>query len=253
MYIDTHCHLDSTAYDEVLEQVLSNSLSLGVQKIVIPGADIIELPKAIKIAEKYDRVYFAVGIHPSEIANLNKDSMALLKDSISHKKCVAVGEIGLDYHYSGYDKELQERGFREQIHLALESNKPIIIHTRESNSDTIRILKDYENDITSLIFHCFSGDMQLVNALKCKCYYGIGGVISFKNANLLRDSVKKLELDSILLETDAPFLAPTPHRGKTNTPEYIPLIASYLAEVLGINIATLAALSTKNANNVFRF
>lgn len=253
MYIDTHCHLDSTTYDEVLEQVLNNSLNLGIQKIVIPGADVIDLPKAIKIAEKYDMVYFAVGIHPSEIVSLNKDSMALLRDSISHKKCVAVGEIGLDYHYSGYDKELQERGFREQIHLALESNKPIIIHTRESNSDTIRILKDYENDITSLIFHCFSGDMQLVNALKCKCYYGIGGVISFKNANLLRDSVKKLELDSILLETDAPFLAPTPHRGKTNTPEYIPLIASYLADVLGINISTLATLSTKNANNIFRF
>lgn len=253
MYIDTHCHLDSKEYDEILEQVLENAFNLGVQKIIIPGADIADLDKAMQISQKYDMVYFATGIHPNEIASLNKDTMMLLRGAIVHEKCVAVGEIGLDYHYDGFDKDMQERGFRGQIELAIEANKPIIIHTRDSNSDVIKVLKDYENDISSLVFHCFGGDMQLVDALKCKCYYGIGGVISFKNARELKENVKLLQKDSILLETDAPYLAPTPHRGTTNTPEHIPLIAAHLADVLGVDVGTLAEISTENANRIFKF
>ncbi|RDU64717.1 TatD family hydrolase [Helicobacter sp. MIT 14-3879] len=256
MYIDTHCHLDSEKYNDNLETIINNSINLGLEKIVIPGADIADLTKAIKISEKFDMVYFAAGIHPNEINSLNKNSIAMLKDALMHEKCVAVGEIGLDYYYLDSDinnaKMLQESGFRLQIELAIEKNKPIIIHTRNSNVDIIRILNNYEFE-KGIIFHCFGGDMGLVNSLNCDLYYGIGGIISFKNAKKLQNSVKNLPLNSIILETDAPYLAPVPHRGEINSPEYIPIIASHLANNLDCDISEIASLSTQNASRVFGF
>lgn len=256
MYIDTHCHLDSQKYKENLDEVIANSLELGVEKIIIPGADINDLDYAISISQKYDSVYFASGIHPTEIQNLDSNAKAKIKDAITNPKCVAIGEIGLDYHYFDTDdcselKLAQERAFRFQIELALSNNLPIIIHTRDSNDDVVRILKDYDNDIIGLVFHCFGGDKVLLNALNCPTYYGIGGVVSFKNAQILRDTLRDIPLSSLILETDAPYLAPVPHRGKVNTPEYIPLIASHLAQTLNFDINTIAASTTSSAKKLF--
>ncbi|RAX54678.1 hypothetical protein CCY99_02640 [Helicobacter sp. 16-1353] len=260
MYIDTHCHLDSKEYINNLDSVITNAIDLGLERIVIPGANINDLQYAIDISEKYDIVYFASGIHPSEIENLNEDSKSILKNALSHSKCVAIGEIGLDYHYldsnpsiANDTKAKQKIAFRYQIELALENSKPIIIHTRDSNDDVKAILSDYANELNAVIFHCFGGDMNLFGFLKCPCYYGIGGIVSFKNAHSLRESLKEIPLESLLLETDAPYLSPTPHRGKTNTPEYIPLIASHLANTLQMDINKLAAITTMNAKSVFRF
>lgn len=258
MYVDTHCHLDSKEYTQNLDSVIANALTLGVEKIIIPGADIASLPRAITLSETYPHIYFASGIHPSEIESFDEDTKNTIQKALSHDKCVAVGEVGLDYHYLDSAKESeikhkQELALRFQIQLAIESNKPIIIHTRDSNDDIIKILSDYDDKIKAVIFHCFGGDLRLIGALKCPCYYGIGGVISFKNATTLKENIKKIPLHSLLLETDAPYLAPTPHRGKINSPEFIPLIASYLADCLQCDINEIAEITTKNANNVFGF
>lgn len=255
MFIDTHCHLDSGEFDGKIEAILQSCKSQGVEYFIIPGASIGDLKKAILLAEANESIYFSVGIHPNEAESLDDSTLDFMADSALHKKCLAIGEIGLDYHYNNdaQTKKTQEIALRTQINLAIKLKKPIIIHTRESTADIMKILKDYESDLGSVIFHCFSGDMELVGALKCKCYYGIGGVISFKNARILHENARKLPLDSIILETDAPYLAPTPHRGKTNSPEFIPLIASHLAQNLNVSVEKIAEITTQNAFNAFKF
>ena len=256
VFIDTHCHLDSKEYKENLDSIITHSLNLGVQKIIIPAANIDDLPYAVQIAEKYSGVFFASGIHPTEIGDFNTNMQAKIKDVLNHSKCVAIGEIGLDYHYldSSCDdtKLAQERAFRFQIELAISNHLPIIIHTRDSNADVLRILKDYENEILGLVFHCFGGDKMLLNALKCEVYFGIGGVVSFKSAQNLRDCLKDMPLESLILETDSPYLAPVPHRGKINSPEYIPIIAAHLGEVLHLDIEKIAKITTQNAHRLFK-
>ncbi|MGX3011229.1 TatD family hydrolase [Helicobacter sp. 23-1044] len=254
-FIDTHCHLDSADFVGDLDEILDSCADLGVGKMLIPGADLADLPKAISLAEKYAQIYFAIGIHPNEIESLNSRALQTLRESTNHKKCLAVGEIGLDYHYKNDEptKNAQERGFRAQLELAIALNLPIIIHTRESNADIVRILRDYESALKCVVFHCFGGDMSLVNALKCPCYYGIGGVISFKNAKSLHESAPKLPLEGIVLETDAPYLAPTPYRGTRNSPAFIPLIAEHLANHLHLSTEKIAEISTANAERAFGF
>ncbi len=254
-FIDTHCHLDSADFVGDLGDILDSCANLGVEKMLIPGADLAYLPKAIELAEQYAQIYFAVGIHPNEIESLDSHALQALRKSANNPKCLAVGEIGLDYHYKNDEptKKAQESGFCAQIELAIALNLPIIIHTRESNADIIRILKDYESTLKCVVFHCFGGDMNLVDSLKCPCYYGIGGVISFKNARILQESVKKLPLDCIVLETDAPYLAPTPYRGQRNAPTFIPLIAEHLANHLDLSVAKIAEISTANAECAFGF
>ena len=254
-FIDTHCHLDDTKFDGEVSAILDSCADLGVEKVLIPGADVSDLPKAVALAERFTQIYFAIGIHPNEICALDSRALQTLQESANHPKCLAVGEIGLDYHYKNDEitKKAQESGFRAQLELAIALNKPIIIHTRQSNADIVRILRDYETRLKCVIFHCFGGDMNLVDCLKCDCYYGIGGVVSFKNAQILHDSVKKLPLDSLVLETDAPYLAPTPHRGTRNSPTFIPLIAEHLAEHLKISVEKIAQISTTNAIRAFGF
>lgn len=259
MYIDTHCHLDSTNYQDNIDKVISNSLSLGVNRFIIPGADINTLQSAIHLSRKFDSIYFACGVHPGEANMFNQDTKEIIISNLSNPKCVAIGEIGLDYHYMQslndseirHIKTLQESVFRAQIEIAIEFNKPIIIHVRDANKDLINILKDYENRIIALVLHCFSGDDCLIGSLTCPMYYGIGGVITFKNAVKLRESIYKLPLDSIVLETDSPYLSPTPHRGKINTPEYIPIIGSYLSNLLNLPTRDISTISTNNSMKLF--
>ena len=254
-FIDTHCHLDSADFVGDLDEVLESCASLGVEKMLIPGADLADLPKATSLADKYAQIYFSVGIHPNEIHTLNSRALQTLRERADNQKCLAVGEIGLDYHYKNDEatKIAQERGFRAQIELAIALNLPIIIHTRESNADIVRILRDYESALKCVVFHCFGGDMGLVDCLKCPLYYGIGGVISFKNAKSLHESAPKLPLDCIVLETDAPYLAPTPYRGTRNSPTFIPLIAEHLANHLHLSVEKIAEISTANAERAFGF
>lgn len=254
-FIDTHCHLDSADFENEVSAIMAHCGTLGVENALIPGADLADLPKAVALADKFSGIYFAVGIHPNEIDSLDSTALKTMREVANHKKCLAVGEIGLDYHYKNDEKtkKAQESGFCAQLELGIALNLPIIIHTRESNSDIVNILRDYESALKCVIFHCFGGDMNLVDCLKCEVYYGIGGVISFKNAKNLQESVGKLPRESLLLETDAPYLAPTPHRGARNSPEFIPLIAEYLAKNVGLSVEKIAEITTANAIRAFGF
>lgn len=254
LMIDTHCHLDFADYEPDLESVLQNAFSAGVKQIIIPAADIATLPKAQEIAKKYDNVFFAVGTHPCDIDTFD---MAVLREFISDKKCVAVGECGLDYFRLPQSsdtaqveqyKQRQKEVFIAQINLALEFDKPLIVHIREASNDALEILNDFKN--ARGVLHCYNADKALLS-LSERFFYGIGGICTFKNAEALLEILPLIPKDRILLETDAPYLTPHPHRGTRNEPKYIPLIAQKIAEVLGICFTEVCSQSTQNAYNLF--
>lgn len=250
--IDTHCHLDSKCYDDDLEQVLNQAHKNGVKKIVIPGANPKDLPRAAQIVQNYDDIYFAVGIHPYDLENSNLDEIS---HYASHPKCVAVGECGLDYYrlpsqekIQSYKSE-QKEIFIAQIELALKYDFPLIVHIREASDDAFEILKAYPR--LQGVLHCFNADEVLLE-LSDNFYYGIGGVATFKNAKKLVDILPKIPTNRILFETDSPYLAPHPHRGKRNEPSYVPLVVEKLSEVLEISVSEITSISTQNALTLFK-
>ena len=248
LMIDTHCHLDLAHYDDDRESVLKNAHNAGVKQIIIPAADIATLPKAKAIAHKYDNVFFAVGTHPCDIDTFD---IAMLREFINDKKCVAVGECGLDYFHlpqSDNDKEIAHIKQKQKDIFALEFNKPLIVHIRESSQDAFDILDSYKG--VCGVLHCYNADKILLG-LSERFFYGIGGIFTFKNAKSLLEVLPLIPRERILLETDAPYLAPHPHRGTRNEPQYIPLIAQKIAEILGISFAEVCLQSTINAYNLF--
>lgn len=255
--IDTHCHLDNEDFSQDLSEVLHRAFSQNIAKIIIPAADTKTLPLAVKISEQYQGVYFAVGIHPLECENAD---FTLLKEFITHPKCVAVGECGLDY-YHHKDEKLKQRQkavFKAQLELALQYQKPVIIHTREANQDTFDILKEFitqnkanfRQDKGYGVLHCFNASELLLN-LKEHFYFGIGGVLTFKNAKHLAQILDKIPKNRLLLETDAPYLAPQPYRGKRNEALLTNLVAEKMAECLNLPTDEVIRLCTKNTENLF--
>lgn len=250
--IDTHCHLDCEAFFDDIEVVLANSRESEIKAFIIPGADLKDLPRAQKLAHTYDDVYFASGVHPYHLDTYNLSS---LKAVLNDKKCIAIGECGLDYfRLEGSDeekreiKQKQEKCFREQIELALEVNLPLILHVREASVDTARILRDYPE--ARGVFHCFNAD-EILLEFKERFFYGIGGVLTFKNARRLVEVLPKIPLDRLLLETDSPYLTPHPHRGERNEPKYIPLVVDKISEILQIAKEEISGQSDKNARELF--
>ncbi|MCI7711064.1 MAG: TatD family hydrolase [Helicobacter sp.] len=249
MMIDTHCHLDSQAYNADLDRVIADALHAGIKQIVIPGAFGGDLPKAREIAHRYQHIYFAAGIHPCELDSFSED---LLREFVRDEKCVAIGECGLDYFQlpeSGVKsyKNRQKELFIAQIELALEYKKPLIVHVREASNDAFEILKAYPE--LRGVLHCFNADRILLGLQNF--YYGIGGVCTFKNARRLVEVLPLVPKDRLLLETDAPYLTPHPHRGERNEPKYIPLIAEKIAEILSLSHKEIQTLSTQNAYALF--
>ncbi|PAF54440.1 hydrolase TatD [Helicobacter sp. 13S00482-2] len=249
--IDTHCHLDNGCYQDDIEEVIFRAQKNGVEKFIIPGADPKDLRNAVKIAQSYPNVYFALGIHPYEIYGNNlKDIEHFLKD----EKCIAIGECGLDYYRLPELKErenykkIQKEIFIAHIELAIKSNLPLIVHIREASNDAFEILNTYKN--LRGVLHCFNAD-EILLGLSDRFYYGIGGVATFKNAKKIVEILPKIPKDRILLETDAPYLTPHPHRGERNEPSYIPLVVQKLSEVLGMDNESIGVLSTKNAYDLF--
>jgi TatD DNase family protein len=253
--IDTHCHLDDEKFDEDLDDVIQRAHENGVTKMIIPGADINDLDKAKNICEQYDGIYFAVGVHPYHIEQYDEK---YLESFISHEKCVAAGECGLDYYRLPEDegekeqnKQQQKEVFTAHIELALKHQKPLIIHVRDANQDTYDILKNYDLSKTKAVFHCFNASELLLSLEPKGFYYGIGGVLTFKNAKNLVEILPKIPQEKILLETDAPYLTPHPYRGKRNEPSYTRLVAHKVCELLDIDIAQLSTITTNNANTIF--
>ncbi|MEF3192458.1 MAG: TatD family hydrolase [Campylobacterales bacterium] len=255
MIIDTHCHLDDLRYQDDLDEVLGRAKEAGIASMIIPGADIADLKRAIALCEHYDHLWFAAGVHPYHHAVFDEPT---LRDALSHPKCVAVGECGLDHYRLPEDKEerahekrRQKEVFIAQIALAREFKKPLIVHIRDASADAKEILLEYDAKEVGGVLHCFNADEQLLSLAKQGFYFGIGGVLTFKNAKKLVSVLPKIPLDRLLFETDAPYLTPEPFRGSRNEPAYTALVVAKAAELLDCDPSELAKRSTANALRLF--
>jgi len=253
MIIDTHCHLDDNRYRDDLDEVLNRARENGVKKFIIPGADPNDLKRAFVLSQKYEDIYFAIGVHPYHATDYNRE---FLEKFITDKKCVAVGECGLDYYRlpkekdkKEEEKKLQKEIFIDQIELSIKYNLPLIVHIREASSDSFKILSSYRDKIRGVL-HCYNASPILLD-LSDNFYYGIGGVLTFKNAKKLVEIYPKIPQNRLLIETDAPYLTPHPHRGKRNEPSYTKIIASKMAELSHLSIEEIEDITTKNALTLF--
>ncbi len=250
---DTHAHYDDEEFDGDRDSILSELPGKGIAKLVDVGSSLESSMKACALAEKYPHVYCAVGVHPSETAGLNEDNFIQLKNKCLHEKCVAVGEIGLDYHWNEPSPALQKKWFVRQLALAREINKPVIIHSRDAAKDTVDIMTAENAGETGGVVHCYSYTKETARTfLNMGFYFGIGGVLTFKNARRLKEAVDYIPLDIIVLETDCPYLAPEPHRGHRNTSEYIPYVVTALAEIKGISEAEVREAAWENSHRLYR-
>ena len=254
MIIDTHCHLDDTRYSDDLDEVIQRAEAAGVKKFIIPGADPSSLERAVEIAEKYDFVYFAVGVHPYDAKNYDRVS---LEKFIVHPKCVAVGECGLDYFRLPEDeveieaeKKRQKEVFIDQILLAKEQKKPLIVHIRDASADSLELLQEYAGEEGGVL-HCYNADESLLKLAEKNFYYGIGGVLTFKNAKKLINVYPKIPQEKLLIETDAPYLTPHPHRGERNEPAYCTFVAEKMRELSSMSREEMETLTTHNALRLF--
>jgi len=247
--IDTHAHLNFDEYKENFDEVLEDIKSSGVNKVIMPSSSPSDFDRIIKLAEKYNMLFAAIGVHPSEISGYNEETEKRIYELSAHNKVKAIGEIGLDYHWSSDTKE-QQQVFKRQLDIAAKTGLPVIIHDREAHEDCFNILLNYK--LKNVIFHCFSGDKTFMQRCLDKGYYiAIGGIVTFKKAEILQDAVKFLPLNRLLLETDSPYLAPVPFRGKVNTPAYLKYAAQKIAEIKGIDLDEVKRASSENAEKVF--
>ncbi len=254
MIIDTHCHLDDDRYLNDLEDVLDKAKEAGIGKFIIPGADPNTIDRAIYISEKYDNIWFAVGVHPYEI---DKYSENFIRKYITHKKCIAVGECGLDYYRLPKDNiekeetiKLQKKVFISQIELAKEYKKPLIIHIREASIDSMDLLNRYAGEEAGVL-HCFNANQELLKLAEKGFYYGIGGVITFKNARKLVEIFHKIPKDKLLIETDSPYLTPHPFRGKRNEPSYCKFVLEKMVELSEISKNEMEQICQENTKKLF--
>ena len=239
-------------YKENFEDFLSDLQNNEIEKVIIPGVEPSTFNEIKELTEKYDMLYGAIGIHPSEYKTYTEASEKEIINFLNLKKIIAVGEIGLDYYWEQDTKEEQKRIFIKQLEIAKNYHKPVIIHDREAHEDTFNILNDFK--LENVIFHCFSGDVNFAKKCIDKGYYiAIGGVVTFKNAISLKETAKAIPLDRMLLETDAPYLAPVPYRGKLNTPKYLKYIAQEIANLRNIDIEEVKKQTAENAKRIFKF
>lgn len=257
--IDTHCHFNFEDYNQDRDQVWADSHAVGVRRMIIPAVDIQTAHEAIALAEKYEGIYVAVGIHPNSTAEFDEDVIPAIRELASHPKVISIGEIGLDYYWDKSPKSQQFRAFEAQLALARELELPVIIHNREASEDTLTILEKWAKDLPDSlkarpgVLHSFSGDVMIAKrALDIGFYLGFTGPITYKNADDMRRVAAITPLNRILVETDAPFLTPIPHRGKRNTPAYIPIMVDRLASLHNIPTEEMGRYTTENAVTLFK-
>lgn len=239
-----------------MNSVIENALNHNVKGFLIPGADFDDLPQAVKLAEQYDEVYFALGIHPYDI---DKFDEAIMQEYVNHPKCIAIGECGLDYYRLPEDEiekqeniKKQKEVFIAQIEFAKKVKKPLIVHIRDASNDSREILVDYNAKEAGGVLHCYNASEHLLPLAEHNFYFGIGGVLTFKNAKKLIEVLPKIPKDRLLIETDAPYLTPHPHRGERNEPYYTVFVAQKMAELLELSVEEIETLTTKNAKNLFK-
>lgn len=252
MFIDTHAHLFYPNFKDDLNDVLKRAKEKGIDNILIPATDIATSKEVIGLTGKYDFIYGAVGVHPHDSENWDKSWINKLKELAAHNKIKAIGEIGLDYYYDFSPVEKQKEAFRDQIELAIELNLPIVVHTRESDDDIYEIIKSYKDTDLKAQFHCFSGDKEKAKRLLDRGHYiSFTGNITFKKADELREVVKYIPLNKLMIETDSPFLTPVPHRGKRNEPAYVKLVGEQIAEIHNISLEDVGRVTSYNAFKFF--
>ncbi|MFW6252245.1 MAG: TatD family hydrolase [Halanaerobium sp.] len=252
--IDTHAHLDFDDYNQDREEVFNRARKVGVEKIVNIGADLEGSRRAVKLAEKYDFVYASVGIHPHEADTVNQESLAEIKKLAASPKVRAIGECGLDFYYDNSPREIQKVAFKKQLSLALELELPVVVHSRQAAAETLEILDQTADFGDNLIFHCYAyGPKEIEEIIKRDYYAAFGGLITFKSAQPIRDALKKMPLNRILLETDAPYLTPAPHRGQRNEPAYLEHIVKKAAAIKGVSAQKLSKITTENAERIYKF
>ena len=249
MYIDTHCHLSMEDYLDI-DKVIEENKNALVEKIVVSGCSRESIEEVMDLKDKYDMVYVTIGYHPEYADTVTESDLDYLKSLLGEKKVVGIGEIGLDYHYTKENKDKQIWLFEEQLKIADAFNLPVVIHSRDATMDTINTLKKYK---VKGIIHCFSGSLETANIyISMGFLLGIGGVVTFKNSKL-KDVVKEVPLESIVLETDSPYLTPVPFRGKINSSKYLEFIANFIADIKNISLEELAEITSRNASSLFDF
>ena len=250
---DTHAHYDDEAFDEDREALLAGLPGQGIARVVNVGSSLESCKHTIALAEKYDYIYAALGVHPSETAQLDEVSYGWLREVCRLDKCVAVGEIGLDYYWDEPERELQKKWFVRQLELARECGLPVIIHSREAVKDTIDIMTAQKAGEIGGVVHCFSYTKETAKIfLDMGFYIGIGGVLTFKNAKKLKEAVEYIPMDRIVLETDCPYLAPAPNRGKRNSSLNLPYVIAELAQIKGITEEEVREATWNNGLRLYR-
>ena len=246
---DSHAHYTDKAFNDDRTDMLGSLKESGICGVINCGADLESSQGSLALSREYDYVYFACGVHPEEVDGLPEDYIDILRNMAQDKKCVAIGEIGLDYYWRQDNKDLQKKIFEEQILLAKELDLPIIVHDREAHEDTLNILKKHK---PKGVLHCFSGSVETAKeVLKLGMYIGLGGAVTFKNAKKPVDVAAMLPLDRLLLETDCPYMAPVPMRGKRNNSAYIQYVAEKIGEIKGVDPQDVTDNATENTKKLF--
>jgi len=248
--IDTHCHISKDYYEDI-PLLMSKIKDSGISKIIVNGCDMESNMEVLELTKKYDIVYGAIGFHPTELDKFNESDLEWLDEHIADEKIVALGEIGLDYHYDNTDKVKQNYIFKKQLDIAKKHNKPVIIHSRDAIQDTLDILKEYELKGS---LHCFSGSLEMAREfIKLGYLIGVGGVVTYKNAKNIINVIENIDLEYILLETDSPYLTPEPYRKNKNDSSYIPVIANKIAEIKNVSVDVIEKTTNLNACRLFDF
>ncbi len=251
MIFETHAHYDDPAFDRDRDRLLALLKDEGIAPIVNIGASIETTKSTVELAHRYDHVYAAIGVHPSDCGDLTENDIEWLKDLSSDEKVVAIGEIGLDYHYDEPDREIQKKWFIRQLELAGDTSLPIVVHSRDAAQDTYEIIKDFRG--LRGVIHCFSYSAELAREyVKMGYYIGVGGVVTFKNGRKLHEVVKEIPLESIVVETDAPYLSPEPYRGRRNSSAFIPYIIERIADLKNVSYETVERALYDNAADLYK-
>ncbi|MCM2591817.1 TatD family hydrolase [Rossellomorea marisflavi] len=252
MLFDTHVHLNAEQFDEDVEEVIARAKEAGVENMVVVGFDRPTIERAMELVETYDFLYASVGWHPVDAIDMKDEDLDWIEEWTKHPKVVALGEMGLDYHWDKSPEDVQKDVFRRQIRLAKKVKLPIIIHNREATQDIVDILKEEGASEVGGIMHCFSGSPEVAKeCVDMNFYISLGGPVTFKNARKPKEVAKEIPLEKLLVETDCPYLAPHPNRGKRNEPAYVRLVAEQIAELKEISIEEVEATTTRNAKKLF--
>jgi len=257
MFVDSHCHLDRldlAAYDTGLDGAIAAARARQVSSLLCVGINLANANRVVEIAQTYEHVYASVGIHPMDVENLdpNDDPWSVLTRLASSDKVVAIGETGLDYFYSNDSATVQRESFRQHLQLAAKLEKPVIVHTREAQQDTLTLIAEYGDSERGGVLHCFTEGWDMAcKAIEMNYFISFSGILTFNNADALRQVAKKVPLDRLLIETDSPYLAPVPFRGKSNEPQYVVEVAECLAQLHGVTVEEIAAITRANFERLF--